>query len=215
MTFTKILREIIRDYVTDGVPSSGANKVSKADFRQWGDEIETLASALGLISPQGPWSAVITYQLGDYVSYNGYLFVTKIANNLNNIPDSTTPGDTASWMFLGPALRFELSITLTGTAPTDGEIIEGHVFADRMTFPAGLTGSKATARNTATSSAAFGIRKNAVQIATVTFGAGSPTGVFAMASNQSFVIGDQLDIWCPSPADVTLSGIKITLRGLP
>jgi hypothetical protein len=39
--FAKLFAEIFRDYSTDGVPSSGANKPNKADIRAWGLEVET------------------------------------------------------------------------------------------------------------------------------------------------------------------------------
>lgn len=38
--FTKLAAEIWRNYVTDGVPSSGANKVNKADVRAYLTEME-------------------------------------------------------------------------------------------------------------------------------------------------------------------------------
>ena len=40
MSFVKKIAEILRDYATDGVPSSGAQKPVKSDFRAWGLEIE-------------------------------------------------------------------------------------------------------------------------------------------------------------------------------
>lgn len=48
--FTKLAAEIWRDYVTDGVPASGAKKPVKADIRLWGLEAEqTLAGLAGMV----------------------------------------------------------------------------------------------------------------------------------------------------------------------
>lgn len=109
----------------------------------------------------------------------------------------------------------EFSITISGIAPTAGEIIEGHVFTRQMTFPAGLALSKATSRVAATASSVFAILKNGSSVGTVTFAIASSVGVFAMASDLSAAAGDQVDIQCPNPADATIRGIKITLRGAP
>lgn len=169
---------------------------------------------LTLITPAGPWDVGTNYSIGSYVTNGGYQYVSRINDNLGNVPD-TTPASTTPWMFVGPAQRFEMSITMTGTAPSDAEVVEGHVFAEPMTFPAGLTGSRATCRDTASSSAVFSILKNGVQVATVTFAAGVNVGTFAMASALNVVAGDQIDLQAPSPADLTIRGIKITLRGSP
>lgn len=168
--------------------------------------------------PRGLWSAVVTYSLNDLTRYGGtygdYLFVSLQNTNLNHAPDATTPTDTAWWMLVGIATRFEMGIGITGTAPSDGEIIEGHVFAQPMSFPLNFAGSRATCRDTATASAVFHILKNGVSVGTLTFAAGAPTGTFSAAA-FTVAAGDQLDLQCPSPADVTIRGIKVTLRGSP
>ena len=40
MSFVKLAAEIWRDFVTDGVPSSGVWKVVKADMRAWMGVVE-------------------------------------------------------------------------------------------------------------------------------------------------------------------------------
>jgi hypothetical protein len=111
----------------------------------------------------------------------------------------------------GPS-TFALSIGISGK-PSAGEIIEAHLFVDPITFPAGLASSRAKSRVAATASSVFSIQKNGGQVGTVTFGIDSSTGTFAFASQVDMVAGDQMDIVCPNPADATLSGIKITIRG--
>lgn len=46
MTFSKLGAEIWRNYDTDGVPSSGAHKVSKSDMRAWMANAETFREVL-------------------------------------------------------------------------------------------------------------------------------------------------------------------------
>lgn len=44
--FAKMIDEIWRDFETDGVPASGAHKISKADMRAWGGVVESLLDGL-------------------------------------------------------------------------------------------------------------------------------------------------------------------------
>lgn len=43
-------RQIWRDYVTDGIPSSGNNKPSKIEIRSWGTWVESILNAIGVNS---------------------------------------------------------------------------------------------------------------------------------------------------------------------
>lgn len=45
MTISPNARTVWRNYVTDGIPSSGVHKVSKADIRTWGTAVETVLNA--------------------------------------------------------------------------------------------------------------------------------------------------------------------------
>ncbi|NRF12505.1 sialate O-acetylesterase [Agrobacterium pusense] len=47
--------EVWRDYVTDGIPSSGANKPKKSDIRSWSSWLESMVTS-GVLS-SGPWFA--------------------------------------------------------------------------------------------------------------------------------------------------------------
>lgn len=85
-------------------------------------------------------------------------------------------------------------------------------------------GSMAIADVAATAASAFKISaydtttQAVIQLGTVTFGAGSKTGVFApLAAYQDqeiiLVSGDQLRIIAPDTADTTLNGVAITIAG--
>jgi hypothetical protein len=53
----KTANEIWRDYVTDGVPSSGANKPVKSDIRDWAAAIEAASlAAPRIITVAGPYT---------------------------------------------------------------------------------------------------------------------------------------------------------------
>lgn len=54
------------------------------------------------LQPRGLYSGATTYDLADFVRAGNYLFASFVDGNLNHTPDSTTPGDTAYWMYLGP-----------------------------------------------------------------------------------------------------------------
>jgi hypothetical protein len=45
MSFSKLFSEIWRDFITDGVPSSGVHDIVKADMRAWGASVEAFVSA--------------------------------------------------------------------------------------------------------------------------------------------------------------------------
>lgn len=85
-------------------------------------------------------------------------------------------------------------------------------------------GSMAAADVAATAASAFkisaydSVTQTVIQLGTVTFGAGSKTGVFApLAAYQDqeiiLVSGDQLRVIAPDTADTTLNGVAITIAG--
>lgn len=175
-----------------------------------------------IFNPRGAYSGATTYAKNDLVSSSSggapYAFIANADGTVGHAPPfSGTVGiSDAFWTVAGliasPAL-FALSV-IAGGIPGSAEVLEGHVFTDAITFPAGLGSSKATVDVAATvGSAVFTILKNKVSVGTVTFAVGAFTGTFAMASNLVTVAGDQVDIQAPSPANAALSGVKITLRG--
>jgi hypothetical protein len=57
MSFAKRLAEIWRDYVTDGVPASGAHDIVKSDMRAWGLAVET---GVANLNPTYAWDTGTT-----------------------------------------------------------------------------------------------------------------------------------------------------------
>jgi hypothetical protein len=105
-----------------------------------------------------------------------------------------------------------VSFAISGR-PRSGEIVEGTVFVDPVSFPVDFEGSEAVSRVAAAAETVFSITRGDAEIGTVTFAADSSHGVFALEEETVFDIGESLDIVCPNPRDTTLSGVKIALRG--
>lgn len=173
-------------------------------------------------TPRGAWSGATTYAANDLVERNGAAFISNAAGNLNHEPTtSPAPASSASWTLLplpagpqgadgGDVYDFILN---DPARPNDGENLYDTIFARTVTFPAGLTGSRAKAGTVPTADAALLLRKNGSQFGTVTFPAGQATGVFAAAGATIFVAGDVLSIIAPSPRDATLAGLAMTISG--
>lgn len=126
--------------------------------------------------------------------------------------------DGNSWsdpvLFRGPrgGDRYEISNWDTDR-PAAGEEVIAHICTTEVTFPANFLGSIAKALVLATGTAVYSIRKNGVQIGTLTFTSASLVGVYAMASEAIFAIGDRFSVIAPNPRDETLSGVSQTHVG--
>lgn len=119
--------------------------------------------------------------------------------------------------FQGPESEPRVAVAVWDPGrPGAGEVVWTGIFDVPVSFPANLNGVNAVSRAVAdvvpTSAAAYSIRRNGVQFATLTFGAGSTNGIFAGAA-ADFAAGDRLSIVAPNPRDATLAQIAITLAG--
>ena len=112
--------------------------------------------------------------------------------------------------------RASVTTTVSGSytgSPTASLVIQRYVFADTVTFPAGLTGSQGTAGVTATATATYSIRKNGTAAGTMVFAAGAMTATFTMTSATTYLAGDILTIVAPASPDTTLANLAWTLVG--
>lgn len=98
-------------------------------------------------------------------------------------------------------------------APGNSALMIRHDVPGTVVFAAGLSSSVASAGTAATGSTVLTIKKNGSSVGTITFGAGQSTGVFAMASQQSFASGDVLSVHNQGSADATLADISFSIRG--
>lgn len=107
--------------------------------------------------------------------------------------------------------RYDVGFDDPGQPLSGDEILTQYPLG--VTFRVGMVDSQAGAKVAATASAVFILRKNSTQFATLTFGAGSATGVFACPTATTFGSGDVLRVIAPNPRDATLSGIAATFIG--
>lgn len=96
-----LINEVARDYVTDGVPSSGAHKIRKPDLRSWGTWLEQVATAIGsnpgLIFPSKTiMDAALNYSQGQMA----WVLGDTVAAN-NGIYRKIGTSGTGSWARLG------------------------------------------------------------------------------------------------------------------
>lgn len=96
--------------------------------------------------------------------------------------------------------------TITGKS-TAGEIIPGLA---NGAFTSTVARSFARARVAATASTVFIVRRNGIQVATVTFSAGATVGVWSAA--VTWADGDFATLEAPPAPDVTLADITIGAR---
>ena len=97
--------------------------------------------------------------------------------------------------------------------PSAGQRIYIFIAVRNFSIPKNFEGSKAYVISTATSDSVFKIKKNGVEIGTITFYAGVNEGVFS--TNDAIIgisIGDKIEIVAPDPQDATLSDIAWNLK---
>lgn len=158
---------------------------------------------------EGAWSGSTAYEAYDVVSYGSTVWVALVANS------GVTPGtDSSKWgvMFTGP-LDYPIAVFTPGIFNTSQEVIKINLIR-AFTLPVNCVGSYATLDIApADATKVFSIKKNGSQVGTITFSTGSGSGVFAMASQQSFSPGDFFSIIAPAVQDSAAAGLAVTLLG--
>lgn len=119
----------------------------------------------------------------------------------------------AAWSALptGAPTPYDVGGSYIGS-PTDGQTILRYPFTRAVSFPTNMSGSRGVSGVGASASAVFSIRKNGVEFATMTFGAGSTTATFA-GTATNFAAGDILTLIAPGTADATLADLGFALAG--
>lgn len=112
------------------------------------------------------------------------------------------------------AVDYDVSFYVADKRPA-GAVAFRHTFTKAVTFPANFSTSQADALTAATASSVWLIKKNGVQVGTLTFAASGTSGTFASTGGLavSFVSGDILEVTAPDPQDATLVGVSVTLSG--
>jgi hypothetical protein len=98
-----------------------------------------------------------------------------------------------------------------GKPATDAILLRVPIVRD-VVLPIGLVGSRASATVASTGSVTYSIRKNGIQIGTMSFNS-SAIATFTMAEATSLQEGDLLTISTVGASDATLSDIGFCLKG--
>jgi hypothetical protein len=109
---------------------------------------------------------------------------------------------------------FDVPIFAPGLGSNNQKLLRIQI-ARNVTFPAGATGSYATASAPAAATATFSFYQNGATgaFATATFPPSGTTGAFTQGSDAIFAPGDLLEVDGPAAADTTLADVGITLYG--
>lgn len=88
-----------------------------------------------------------------------------------------------------------------------------HVFTHTVAIPQNFTLSKCRSRYIASSNFVFSIRKNGIEVGTLTFIANTSNAVFASSNSITFYAGDILEIKSQATPDASLYDVSISIYG--
>lgn len=88
-----------------------------------------------------------------------------------------------------------------------------HIFTHTVTIPQNFTLSKCTSRYIASSNFVFSIRKNGIEVGTLTFIANTSNAVFASSNSITFNAGDILEVKSQAIPDASLYDVSISIYG--
>ncbi len=103
-----------RLYEKDTSDTTSADDGSSVIHDTNGTAFKYVAVGIAVTSLGGAWSNATSYGVGVLVSHGGQLFISRTEGNLNNTPNSSTPGDTTYWMLV-PTIS---GATVIGTSTT-------------------------------------------------------------------------------------------------
>ena len=98
--------------------------------------------------------------------------------------------------------------------PNNNQTILMHVLTPvTAEFAAGLPGSKSRCKSAPIGAQVFSVRRNGIEVGTMTFGAGSSVAVFAAAAGFKCNENDYLEVIAPASVDGSIANIAMTLKG--
>lgn len=175
--------------------TNGKALISNGSTASW----NTILGMIGTNAGQTPPAAVVNAILPAQAGNNGKVLATDGAN--------------VSWQNSVAQVPYDITNFINGTLMSN-EMVMRVVVTRSFSVPANFADSRAVATNVGSAAAVFAIRKNGVQIATLTYAAGSPTGAFSASPAITFNVGDQLSITAPAAPDATLGSIAITVAAI-
>lgn len=164
------------------------------------------------------WNSLKTYASAVIVPRNGKLYRSLQAVNLNHPPESSP-----SWwvLFLAGGDRYDVAISDIDQ-PLSGEELVIFPIPSPMTLPALMADSILRVKIAPSAPADFSVRKalaatpdTSVEVATISFAAGSRNAVMTCAASVTFARGDILSVTAPDPKDAALfgcSGVIVLFR---
>lgn len=110
--------------------------------------------------------------------------------------------------------HYDIGASYIGVPPASEPLLR-IPFVRSVTFADDFSGSHGVVGTAPTSSAVFIIKKNGVQVGTMTFAGSATTATFATSGGAtSMVAGDVLLIEAPSSQDATLADVGFLLKGV-
>ena len=112
--------------------------------------------------------------------------------------------------------RASVTTTVSGSqtgSATANLVVQRYIFADTVTFQAGLIGRQGKAGVPAAATATYQISKNGATVGTMVFAAGATTATFTMGSATTYLAGDILTVVAPASPDATLANLAWNFVG--
>jgi hypothetical protein len=121
-----------------------------------------------------------------------------------------------TWILIGPSVFYSVAAGTISGLPDSSQVVVLHPSPVLIAFPAGLGTSKGKALVAATANTVFSIKKNGVEVGTMTFAAAGTQATFAAASSFSFdpASNDYMTVVAPGAIDDTLRDIGFGLLGV-
>lgn len=175
-----------------GAPSYGTDPLNALySVQKTGAELSNLARVAVVAWGQADWlAAQASSTLGAFTSLDGRLEAIEAAVSPLFVTGAFVAGKPAN-----AALLFAILPSVEAS------------------FPVNFIGSRAKAGVAATAQTVLSIRRNGIQVGTITFAAGSAMGVFAAAAEVVVGIADELTIENQAVADATLADVRFALHG--
>lgn len=145
-------------------------------------------------------------------------YALMLASPASELPTGATNNQVLRWNAESPAESQWVSLTRNlaiylETEPNPLEEVLRYMCPETMTFPAGLTGSVASAANAPTTAQTYELYWNGAAVGSITFSASPEEVTFSFPHEITLEAGDILSIVAPSVPDPHMDFISITLVG--
>jgi len=159
----------------------------------------TLQKIIQAVSQKAPKDAD---SLLDAIQREVWPFLQQVRRRINDIVDELQePSGIGDYSFFIPGLLLS------------GEIIAAFAITRTVDFPLGLTGSKGFVTTPPTVDASIDIMVNGGSVGSIVIGAGDNFAQFLSSAAFTVVPGDDLYFVNQAVADITMSNLRVGLKG--